>query len=293
MEINTDIPLSQTESTYFKKFKNLSVNETPKPQGEGEIRISPFDDYFIFTLYNEIDGVDSPIDLSNVGTIYMVFIGKNDEVRIPQYTNVQDVNLSAGQVLFRIGKNDSQKILALDNNNFYISTMMTSQDGTSDESVVYTGKFLSFNESASVSVSQQLNDTQIKYAKELANLQLSIEKLNSEISQKNNLISEQSAVIDALKDNNQSMANEISILSEKISSTEATRLLSISKDVQKAEEDSKLARQQIQSINEVELVSQTKAKKKAFFEQAAKHLRSNIPGINRITSDSIEINDIA
>ena len=52
MEILTDIPLSQPEAEFYKKFKNLSVNEQPMPQGEGSIRISPFDDYFIFTLYD-------------------------------------------------------------------------------------------------------------------------------------------------------------------------------------------------------------------------------------------------
>jgi len=284
MEILTDIPLSKPEAEFYKKFKNLSVNEGPKPQGEGSIRISPFDDYFIFTLYDEIDGVDSPIDLSNVGTIYMVFIGKNDEIRIPNYTNVQDIDMSSGQVLFKIGKNESQKILALDNRNFYISTMMVDPDGSSDESVIYTGTFLSFEESAKVSLTQQLEDARLEYSKQLAELQVTVDRLNQDIGQKDNLIAEQTAVIESLKQSNQNLSNEIGVLSEKISSTEAERLLQEAKDSQKAEEDAKLARQQIRSINQVELADQTKSKKQAFFTQAVKQLRSNIPGVNLVTS---------
>jgi hypothetical protein len=284
MEILTDIPLSQPQAEFYKKFKNLSVNETPKPQGEGSIRLSPFDDYFIFTLYDEIDGVDSPIDLSNVGTIYMVFIGKNDEIRVPNYTNVQDIDMSSGQVLFRIDKNESQKILALDNRNFYISTMMTDPSGNSDESVIYTGTFLSFEESAKVSLTQQLEDARLEFSRQLAELQINVDRLNQDVAQKDNLIAEQTAVIETLKQSNQNLSNEIAVLSEKLSSTEAERLLQEAKDAQKAEEDAKLARQQIRSINQVELADQTKSKKQAFFTQAVKQLRSNIPGVNLVTS---------
>jgi hypothetical protein len=284
MEILTDIAVTKVEAEFYKKFKNLSVNEEPKPQGEGVIRISPFDDYFIFTLYDEIDGVDSPIDLSNVGTVYMVFIGNNDEIRIPNYTNVQDINMSGGQVLFRIGKDDSQKILALDNRNFYISTMMIDPDGTSDESVVYTGTFLSFEESAKVSISKQLEDARLDFSKQLTVLQSTINDLNLDISRKDSLISEQIAVIDVLKQSNRNLSNEIGILSESLSSVEAERLLNEAKDAQAAEEIVKQNRQQIKSIEEVKMVEQTKSKKKAFFTQAVRQLRSNIPGVNVVTS---------
>jgi len=292
MEILTDIPLSQREAEFYKKFKNLSVNEQPMPQGEGSIRISPFDDYFIFTLYDEIDGVDSPIDLSNVGTIFMVFIGKNDEIRIPNYTNVQDVDLSSGQVLFRISKNESQKILALNSRNFYISTVMVDPDGNSDESALYTGTFLSFEESAKVSLSQQLEDARLEYSKQLASLQATVDRLNQDIFQKNNLIAEQTAVIETLKESNQNLSNEIAVLAEKLSSSEAERLLQEAKDAQKAEEDAKRSRLQVRSIQQVELAQETKSKKQAFVNQAVKQLRANIPGVNQVTSGVSGINGI-
>ena len=73
--VNTNISLTKTEKEFYQRFVNLSVNEMPLPQGDGMIRISPFDDYFLFTLYDEVDGEDTPIDLSNVGTLYLNFIG--------------------------------------------------------------------------------------------------------------------------------------------------------------------------------------------------------------------------
>lgn len=286
MEILTDIPVTNIEAEFYKKFKSLSVNEEPKPQGEGVIRLSPFDDYFIFTLYDEIDGVDLPIDLSNVGTVFMVFVGNNDEIRIRNYTNVQDINMSSGQVLFKISKDDSQKILALDNRNFYISTMMIDPDGESDESVVYTGSFLSFEESAKVSMSKLLEDARLEFSKQLAVLQNTINTLSLDISQKNSLISEQIAVIDVLKQSNQNLSNEIGILVNLLPSIEAERLLQEATTAQAAEELAKQNRQQIRSIEESKIAEATNSAKKAFFNQAVQQLRSNIPGVNIVSSGS-------
>jgi hypothetical protein len=278
MEIRTDIALTETESIFYKKFKNLSVNEEPKPQGDGVIRISPFDDYFIFTIYDEVDGVNKPIDLTNVGIIFMVFIGSNDEIRIPNFTNVENIDMAGGQVLFRIGKNDSRKILALNNRNFYISTMMVDPDGSSDESVIYTGTFLSFDESAKVSLSNELENARIDFSKQLASLQKTNDDLRIDIAKKNNLIAEQTAIIEALRQSNQNISNEIGVLTQTISSAVADGLLQEAKNAQKADDEAKKNRQQIASLQEVAESDQTKSKKKAFFDQAAKQLRSNIPG---------------
>ena len=123
MAINTEIPLSEKETQVYKKFVNLSVNEEPKPQGEGTIKISPFDDYFIFTIFDETDGVNTPIDLSNVGTLYMVFVGENDEIRISNYTDVQNVDMAAGQILFRI--DGDALVISIDNAYFEPSDATT------------------------------------------------------------------------------------------------------------------------------------------------------------------------
>lgn len=291
MAINTEIPLSEKETQVYKKFVNLSVNEEPKPQGEGTIKISPFDDYFIFTIFDETDGVNTPIDLSNVGTLYMVFVGENDEIRIPNYTNVQNVDMAAGQILFRIDGDAAKKILALDNRSFYISSKMVDANGESDESVIYTGTFLSFAEEPKISLSMQLEEARLQYSKEIAALQSQITKLTTDIQQKDQLISEQTVVIGSLKESNQNLSNEIAILTQQISSTKAEQLLAEATAAQKAEELAKIQRQQIESINKVKETASTAAKQKAFFTQAAKQLIKTIPGVNQVTSGTGGITD--
>ena len=96
MPINTNITLTEKEKTIYQRFVNLSVNETPLPQGDATIRISPFDDYFLFTIFDEIEGEDTPIDLSNVGDIFINFIGQSDEIDIKNYTQVEKRFTNAG-----------------------------------------------------------------------------------------------------------------------------------------------------------------------------------------------------
>jgi len=98
--INTNASVTKKQKEYYQRFVNLSVNELPLPQGDGMIRISPFDDYFLFTLYDEVDGEDKPIDLSNVGTLYLNFLGDTDDIDIKNHTQVDEVDLSQGEVLF-------------------------------------------------------------------------------------------------------------------------------------------------------------------------------------------------
>ena len=289
MAINTEIPLPEKEVLVYKRFVNLSVNEEPKPQGEGVIKISPFDDYFIFTIFDETDGVNTPIDLSNVGTLYMVFISEKDEIRIPNYTNVQNVDMASGQVLFRIDSNDAKKILALKNRNFYISTMMSDPDGESDESVLYTGTFLSFTEEPKVSLSAQLEQARLQYSKEIASLQDQVAKLTADIKQRDQLISEQNVIIGAFKKSNQNLSNEITVLTQEMGSTKAEELLSDATSVQKAEELAQKQRQQIESINKAKESAATAAKQKAFFLQASRQLIKNVPGVNQVTSNTNDV----
>ena len=275
MAVTTQIPLSEKEAIIYKRFVNLSVNEEPKPQGEGTIRISPFDDYFIFTIFDETDGADTPIDLSNVGTIYIVFVGESDEVRIANYTNLENINMAAGQVLFKIDAVDAKRILALSNRNFYISTMMVDTSGESDESVLYTGTFLTFAEEAKVSLSKKLEEARLQYTKEIGGLQTQVDTLLSNNKQKEQLIGEQLVVIKALKESNTNLLNEITVLSASVGSAKAELLIAESTAAQKGEDLAKIQRQQIESIGKAAESASTGAKQKAYFKQAARKEQYN------------------
>jgi len=231
--INTNQPVSKTEAQIYKKFKNLSINEEPLPQGDGSIRISPFDDYFIFTFFDESNGENVPIDLSNVGTLMMSFIGKNDEIRIPYYTNVSDVDLSQGQVLFRISKDDSKKILNLDNNNFYISTKMVSNDGSeSDESVIYTGTFQSITDDARVSLTSQIDDLRIQYTKDVAILTNENTTLKKQVNDLTTQLNQANLIIQNLRNSNESLTNDLFELSKDLTSQKIEKTLNDAKQAQ-------------------------------------------------------------
>ena len=183
--IRTNVSVTKTQKEYYQKFVNLAVNEKPLPQGDGIIRISPFDDYFLFTIFDEIDGEDTPIDLSNVGDIFINFIGTTDEVDIMNHTQVAEVDLSQGEVLFRITRSDSKKVLALDNSNFYISTKMVSPlDGSiSDESILYQGIWLAFDDASRITLTSQIEEQRLAYSEELARLKLENDALKEDNKQ--------------------------------------------------------------------------------------------------------------
>ena len=275
MAIQTNISVTKKESEYYKKLTVLDPTAQALPQGDGTIRISPFDDYIVFTLFDNTgeDGEleDTPIDLSNVGTLTLVFSGENDEIRIPNWTRVNEIDLSQGQVLFRIDKENSKKILSLDNKNFYISTRMEDPDGTSDETVLYTGTFLALTDAAQQSLTAKLEEQGLIYAKELAGLQKKIEELNTKISEMTSTIEKDASVISALEASNLNLSNEVKTLSDELGSTEAELLLSEAAEAQLAAElQQKKRAQDFANV----LKNQGLGNNKKFFEVVANNMEN-------------------
>jgi len=272
MAIRTNIPMTETQVEVFKKFKVLSVNEQPLPQGDGTIRISPFDDYVSFTLYDDVEGEDSPIDLSNVGTISLVFVGENDEIRIPNYTQVQNIDLTQGQVLFRIDKENSKKILALDNQNFYVSTQMVDVNSASDETVLYTGKFLNLTDAAQQSLTSEMQELTLTYTNAVAELEEKLAKEEAKVESLTSVRDAQITTIEALRASNTSLTNEVATLSEALGSTSESLLEAAASAQALAEEQIKL-NQQVTANNNNKL-------SKNFWRQAANNLEKSSTSSN-------------
>ncbi len=276
MAIETNISVTKTEKEYYQKFVNLSVNEEALPQGDGTIRISPFDDYFIFTIYDEIDTENTPIDLSNVGDIYLNFIGNNDEISIMNHTQVQEIDISQGEVLFKINKSDSKKILALDNNNFYVSTKMVDpeDDSISDESILYQGTWLSFSDDSRTTLTSQIEEQKLLYSKELATLKGKNDLAQETIKELVNNATEDTLTIQTLQASNEDLTNQVALLESQL---DAQANASIKREAIKAQSlaDKQLKkRQQIRAIKNVKMSSQTASKRKGFFKEAAKNLEA-------------------
>ena len=246
--IETNIALNSTEKQYYQRFVNLSVNEEPLPQGDATIRITPFDDFFLFTLFDEIGGEDTPIDLSNVGDIFINFIGSSDDIDIKNHTQVEEVNLSQGQVLFKISRSDSKKILALDNQNFYISTRMEDENGVSDESVLYTGTFLNLQDSVQQNMTDKLNAQALLYSRDLAGKQRIIDNYKTTLAEMISLDEDQTATISGLEASNLELTNELAILTEQLGSTESELALKNAQLIAQRAERLKKKRSQIRAL---------------------------------------------
>jgi hypothetical protein len=249
MEINTNIITDSNNQTFSKKFENLNVSENPLPQGDGSIRISPFDDYFLFTLYDEKNGQNVPIDLSNVGTLYISFIGTNDEVKIPNYTNVTDIDMANGQVLFRISGADGKRILGLNTSNFYISSKMKGESGTtSDESVLYTGTFSSVTSAARESLTSQLTKSTAELNTQITSLSAENSILTANNITLNKKIEELNTVVNALTSSNQELSNELAELTKELASSKQTELQQKAADVQALSDAVKSSVSQVTAI---------------------------------------------
>ena len=282
--VNTNISLTKTEKEFYQRFVNLSVNEMPLPQGDGMIRISPFDDYFLFTLYDEVDGEDTPIDLSNVGTLYLNFIGDTDDIDIKNHTQVEEVDLSQGEVLFRITRSDSKKILALNNNNFYISTkMIDPNDGsTSDESVLYQGIWLAVDDANRVALTRQIEELRLEYSILLASLQNDVAMIKAENAELLNSAEEDDLTIIRLQNSNDELTNELAELSKELKSTVIEQINRRAKDAIALSLKQQKKKQQIIAIKKRAKVAQTKSKQIGFYTNAARNLQNFTIGRNSI-----------
>jgi len=148
------------------RIEKLASNSTMYYRGDTCLEISPFTNYYMFTIYKESDDekVDNhiPLNLTNLGTIYLSFISGETKIRVPNYTDADNVDMANGEVVFRIGESEAGRILALTNKTFYISSAITDGKTSSDETVLYSGSWSEYSAAMRSSLTetiQSLNDT--------------------------------------------------------------------------------------------------------------------------------------
>lgn len=150
--------------------------------GKGDIclKLNPFDNFRMFTLYEDWRNDDrKPIDLSNGQKIYLVFKSKKKEIRIPEYDLIDSdytVDKVNGQVLFKISKKDAIDALAMDTDIFYITRVYDILDSSgkkvtsSEEEVLYVGKY-----------KDETSNTVDNYTSQVKNMMNIIEDRNGQI----------------------------------------------------------------------------------------------------------------
>lgn len=196
------------------RIEQLASNDTMYYRGDQCMEIAPFDNYYLFTIYKESTDstVDDsvPLNLTNLGSLYLTFSSGDNEVVIENYKEVESVDMVNGEVVFRIGKEDARKILGLGSKTFYISSKITDGVTESDETVLYTGTWVDFATGMQTSLTQTiqvlndsilnlqttLDNTVADYEARLRNYESEIESLKSTIASQEATIRELQEVID-------------------------------------------------------------------------------------------------
>ena len=204
-----------------------NVSNTIYGKGDICLKLNPFDNFRMFTLYENWRSDDrTPLDLSNGQKVYLVFKSKSKEIRIPEYDLVDSdytVDKVNGQVLFKISKKNAIDILAMDTNVFYITRVYEVADYTgekvvsSDEEVLYTGQWKDESKNTVDNYTSQLKtvtallDERNQQIKDLMETNAKLLAQNAEYAE----------TINTLQEDNAKMENEISDLDAKITAYES------------------------------------------------------------------------
>lgn len=157
------------------------------PQGEATISISPFDDFILFVLYDnsiqQATGTGEPqlLDLTSMGDLFISFFDEasGEEVRIKNFTNIKELSPAEGEVVFKIGKEQSKRILKFKDRKFYISSRLQIGADKSDETLIYTGTWLKPEEKVETRSSETISDLRQELTQVQENLTIE-QQTNSE-----------------------------------------------------------------------------------------------------------------
>lgn len=195
-----------------------------KSIGELALRISKFDSYRLFTLYENVRE-RKVMDVSGNHKYYLVFKSPKKEIRIPEYepNGFFEVDKANGCILFKITKKNAEDILGMKTAGekiFHIIRVFEERDSfgkvlsVTDEVEVYNGKwgddydfstFTTENKvdllTKSLAVQMDKNATQLNEYKDL------LEKYNGEV-EKNSDLEKELEALRAERDSLQTLLNE-------------------------------------------------------------------------------------
>lgn len=202
-------------------------NTTIYGKGDVCLKLNPFDNYRMFTLYDDWKSEKrKPIDLSNGQKMYLIFKSKNKEIRIPEFDTTNSsysVDKVNGQVLFKINQKNSIDILSMDTRTFYITRTYETYDSSgervvsSDEEVMFMGLW---KEEGSNTIENYTS--QIKTLTDVLddrNVQIKeLQESNAKLIEQNTKFATQ---LESLKETNDVLSSQISELEKKVNEYES------------------------------------------------------------------------
>jgi hypothetical protein len=200
------------------------ISKGIKSVGELSLRISKFDSYRLFTLYeNTIDR--KVMNVSGNQRYYLVFKSPKKEIRIPEYDpkGFFEVDKVNGCILFKITKKNAEDILSMKTAGekiFYIVRVFEERDAfgkvlsVTDEVEVYNGRwgddydFSRFTTETKVDLLTKAVAVNVdKNAKLFTEYQELLEKYNEEV-RKNSDLEKETELIRTERDSLQAIVNE-------------------------------------------------------------------------------------
>lgn len=114
-----------------------------------DILLSPFDNFFLFTIESELNGLRVATDLSVYREAYLTF--KDNEsyaVRVKSSSLFETEEAKRGEVNFVVLSYDALQIRKIKSKNFLISVIRDYPNDNSDETVIFSGTWDLFEKSA-------------------------------------------------------------------------------------------------------------------------------------------------
>lgn len=188
---------------------NGTVDGTVYAKGDTCLLINPFDTYHLFRVYNDWNSdTKALLNLENNGQkLYLVFKNNNTELRIEEFVNSGSnyrVDKANGEVLFKIKKEDANKILSMSSNVFYITRIFEKKDDngnilyTSGEEVLFTGNWADESKWTNSSLSASINT-----------LKKQLESANAQILSLTQTVNDYSLKIDSLSNENSTLRDRV------------------------------------------------------------------------------------
>jgi len=150
-------------------------------QGKLPIVVKPFDNIFKFKVYTKITkpgvaDVIQPMDLNLNSSLSLVFNTSDGQVTVESINDQTKANPSLGEILFKVTKDDSKKILQSNDNNFHLISIAT--DGT--QTSFYSGKWYSVDDRDEVN---SIYQTEKDNLETIADLRNKVAELEAQLQQ--------------------------------------------------------------------------------------------------------------
>jgi hypothetical protein len=127
------------------------------------LAISPFSNFFTFTLQKNDGGILSTVNLENIKEAYLVFEDTTgNPVRVSSLISKGREGLNEGIVSFLISQNDARRIRSFTNTKYTLTVLEQRLDGVIDESPVYEDSWILYEKKAEVAYNSSLSSLTTK-----------------------------------------------------------------------------------------------------------------------------------